>query len=91
MKLVFYRIAKERKFLRGKVVCASKNHSQKASSKVHFQPVRSSFLHYELVFYKIAEDRDFVRRKVVLASENHFSKLHQRPMFGMYEVRSCII
>jgi hypothetical protein len=63
MKLVFYRIAKERKFLRGKVVWASKNHFQKASFKTHFQPVQSSFLHYEPVFYSVPKEGNFVRRK----------------------------
>jgi hypothetical protein len=72
VKLVFYRIAKEQNVLRGKVVWASKNHSQKASSKPNFQPVRSLVLHYELLLYRIAKERNFALRNGSVALREPF-------------------
>ena len=47
---------------------------EQASSKTHFQPVQSSFLHYELVFYSIPKEGNCGAGKVVVASQNQSQK-----------------
>jgi hypothetical protein len=65
--------------------------SEQASSKTHFQRVRSSFLHYDLVFYSIEKELNFVRRKASCGLQESFRlhPRHPRPISSVYEVRSC--
>jgi hypothetical protein len=46
---------------------------EQASSKTHFQPVQSSFLHYELVFYSIAKEGNFRPGKASFDLQEPFS------------------
>jgi hypothetical protein len=46
---------------------------EQASSKAHFQPVQSSFLHYDLLFYSIEKELNFARRKASRGLQAPFS------------------
>jgi hypothetical protein len=65
---------------------------EQASSKTNFQPVQSSFLHYELVFYGIAKEGNCRPRKASCGLQEPFpAGFIEKAMSSMDEVRSCAI